>query len=63
MVRKKKIESLLSMGIGILLILILNQLAGIFPMRLDLTEERRYSVNPATRALPNFYIYRFLQAV
>ncbi len=53
MVRKKKIESLLSMGIGIMLILILNQLAAIFPVRLDLTEDRRYSVAPATRALLN----------
>ena len=51
MVNQKRIESLLRLGIGILLIVILNQLAGIFPMRLDLTEEKRYSVTPATRAL------------
>lgn len=51
MVNTKRIESLLRLGIGILLIVILNQLAGIFPSRLDLTEEKRYSVTPATRAL------------
>lgn len=51
MVNTKRIESLLRLGIGILLIVILNQLAGIFPSRLDLTEEKRYSVTPATRDL------------
>lgn len=51
MVNIKRIESLLRLGIGILLIVILNQLAGIFPSRLDLTEEKRYSVTPATRVL------------
>ncbi|MEO9964732.1 MAG: gliding motility-associated ABC transporter substrate-binding protein GldG [Reichenbachiella sp.] len=51
MVRVKQVESLLKLSIGILLIVILNQLAGLFPMRLDLTEEKRYSVTPATRAL------------
>lgn len=53
MVSHKRIESLLRLGIGILLIVILNQLAGLFPARLDLTEEKRYSVTPATRALLN----------
>lgn len=53
MVSHKRIESLLRLGIGILLIVILNQLAALFPARLDLTEEKRYSVTPATRALLN----------
>ncbi|WP_420580776.1 gliding motility-associated ABC transporter substrate-binding protein GldG [Reichenbachiella sp.] len=53
MVNHKRIESLLRLGIGILLVVILNQLAGLFPARLDLTEEKRYSVTPATRALLN----------
>ncbi|UXX78308.1 gliding motility-associated ABC transporter substrate-binding protein GldG [Reichenbachiella carrageenanivorans] len=51
MVNQKRIESLLRLGIGLLLLVILNQLAGIYPMRLDLTEEKRYSVTPATRAM------------
>nr|WP_084371007.1 gliding motility-associated ABC transporter substrate-binding protein GldG [Reichenbachiella faecimaris]SMD32345.1 gliding-associated putative ABC transporter substrate-binding component GldG [Reichenbachiella faecimaris] len=51
MVNQKRIESLLRLGIGLLLIVILNQLAGIFAARLDLTEEKRYSVTPATRAM------------
>ncbi|MEP2023512.1 MAG: gliding motility-associated ABC transporter substrate-binding protein GldG [Reichenbachiella sp.] len=53
MVNHKRIESLLRLGVGIMLIVILNQLAGLFPARLDLTEEKRYSVTPATRALLN----------
>lgn len=53
MVNHKRIESLLRLGIGILLIVILNQVAGLFPARLDLTDEKRYSVTPATRALLN----------
>lgn len=51
MVGKKQLESLLKLGIGLMLIVIVNQLAAIFPLRLDLTEEKRYSVTPATRAL------------
>lgn len=51
MVNHKRIESLLRLGIGILLVVILNQLAGLFSARLDLTEEKRYSVTPPTRAL------------
>ncbi|MEO9802479.1 MAG: gliding motility-associated ABC transporter substrate-binding protein GldG [Reichenbachiella sp.] len=53
MVSQKRIESLLKLAIGIVMIVILNQLAGLFPLRLDLTEEKRYSVTPATRALLN----------
>lgn len=51
MVAPKRLESLLRFGIGIMIIVVVNQLAGIFPTRLDLTEEKRYSVTPATRAL------------
>ena len=51
MVKMKRVESLLRLAIGVVMVVILNQMAGIFPIRLDLTEEKRYSVTPATRAL------------
>ncbi|AHM59483.1 gliding-motility associated ABC transporter substrate-binding component GldG [Flammeovirgaceae bacterium 311] len=47
----KKIEDLLWLGIGIMLLLILNVWAADHFFRLDLTEDKRYSITPATTAL------------
>jgi ABC-2 type transport system permease protein len=47
----KKIESLLRFGIGLMLLLILNVWASDTFFRLDLTEDRRYTITPATKAL------------
>ncbi|WP_236612871.1 gliding motility-associated ABC transporter substrate-binding protein GldG [Cesiribacter andamanensis] len=47
----KKIESLLRFGIGLMLLLILNVWAADHFVRLDLTEDRRYTITPATKAL------------
>jgi gliding-associated putative ABC transporter substrate-binding component GldG len=49
--KTKRIESLLQFGIGVLLIVITNQMIDRFPMRIDLTEEKRYSIAPATISL------------
>ncbi len=52
MSRNSKItEDVLKFLIGLLLLFILNQLAGHFPIRLDLTEESRFSIQPATKEL------------
>ena len=37
--------------IGLMLLVILNQLAGHFPIRWDFTEEKRFSIQPATKEL------------
>ena len=47
----KKIEDLLSFGIGLMLLLILNVWAVDHFFRLDLTEDQRYSITPATENL------------
>lgn len=45
------IEDVLKFCIGLMIVVILNQLAGHFPLRWDLTEEKRFSIQPATKAL------------
>lgn len=47
----KKIEDLLRFGIGLMLLLILNIWASDYFFRLDLTEDKRYSITPATKAM------------
>lgn len=47
----RMIRDLLTFSIGLILLLILNQLAGHFPLRWDLTEEKRFSIQPATKDL------------
>lgn len=49
--QNKKWESLLRLGIGLALLVVLNLVANRFLFRLDLTEEKRYTVQPATRAI------------
>ena len=48
MVSKKRIINLLQFAIGLMLIVILNQLINRFPYRIDLTEEKRYTISNAT---------------
>ena len=45
------IEDVLKFCIGLMIMVIINQLAGHFPLRWDLTEEKRFSIQPATKAL------------
>ncbi|GJM28875.1 MAG: gliding motility-associated ABC transporter substrate-binding protein GldG [Cyclobacteriaceae bacterium] len=45
------ITDLLKFFIGIMVLVILNQLTAQFPVRWDLTEEKRFSIQPATRDL------------
>ncbi|WP_224996445.1 gliding motility-associated ABC transporter substrate-binding protein GldG [Cesiribacter sp. SM1] len=47
----KKIEDLLWFGIGLMLLLILNVWASDNFFRIDLTEDKRYSITPATTAV------------
>ena len=47
----KRIEDLLYFGIGLMLLLILNVWASDNFFRLDLTEDKRYSITPATKNL------------
>jgi gliding-associated putative ABC transporter substrate-binding component GldG len=47
----KKVGDVLKFLIGLMLLLILNQLAAHFPIRWDLTEEKRFSIQPATKEL------------
>jgi len=44
----RKLESILKLAIGLVSIVLLNSLAGDYFFRLDLTEEKRYTVNEAT---------------
>ncbi len=46
--RQRLVEDLLKLGIGITLLVIINQLSAHFIFRWDLTEEKRYSIQPAT---------------
>lgn len=46
-------QNILQLGIGLVIIIILNQLVGMYPMRWDLTEEKRYSISPATKEVLN----------
>ena len=49
--RSQRFEDLLKFAIGVVILIILNQLASHFPKRWDLTEEKRYSIQPATKTL------------
>ena len=49
--KSKRFEVVLVFLIGLMAITILNQLAALFPVRIDLTEEKRYSISPATEFL------------
>lgn len=49
--RSKIIEDILKFFIGLMILVILNQLAAHVPMRWDLTEEKRFSIQPATKEL------------
>lgn len=51
MVNKKRLLSVLKLGIGLMCVLILNQIMAIYPIRIDLTEEQRYTMSPATEEL------------
>jgi len=51
MVSARMTTDLLKVAIGIMVLIILNQLASRFPLRWDLTEEKRYSIQPATRQM------------
>ena len=47
----RKIRDFLSFAIGITSLIIINQISHRFPARWDLTEEKRYSIQPATKDL------------
>ena len=47
----KKLGDLLLLAIGLVLAVVLNQLASAYFFRLDLTEEKRYTIKPSTREL------------
>ncbi len=47
----KVIEDILKFAISMVILVIANQLMGHFPQRWDLTEEKRYSIQPATETL------------
>ncbi len=47
----KKLHDILVLAIGLLLAIIANQLSSMYFFRADLTEEKRYSLQPSTRDL------------
>ena len=47
----KIIEDVLQFSIAVMILLILNQLGGHFPLRWDLTEENRFSIQSSTKEL------------
>ena len=49
----KRVEDLLKFGIGVMMLIILNQLLSNFFFRIDLTEEKRYTLTQPTRDLLN----------
>lgn len=49
--QNKKTGDLLLLANGIVLVILLNLLASLYPVRVDLTEERRYSIKDATKQL------------
>ncbi len=49
--KSKQFEYVLVFLIGLIGITVMNQLASRFPIRVDLTEEKRYSISPATEYL------------
>ncbi|MDQ3395691.1 MAG: Gldg family protein, partial [Bacteroidota bacterium] len=53
MVKKsnKKGEDFIILGIGVFILIIINVLAQRFPIRFDLTEEKRYTISDATKEM------------
>ncbi|MDA0195822.1 MAG: gliding motility-associated ABC transporter substrate-binding protein GldG [Bacteroidetes bacterium] len=49
--KDKSVEYWLKFAIGLMLVILINQIAAIFPVRLDLTEEKRFSISDATKQL------------
>jgi len=49
--KDKSIEYWLKFTIGLMLVIVINQIAVLFPIRLDLTEEKRHSISEATKQL------------
>ena len=47
--KSKKTGDLLLLANGILLVVLINMLASLFFVRLDLTEEKRYSIKTQTK--------------
>ncbi len=47
----KKWDDLLVLGIGIVFLILINIVANRFPLRIDLTEEKRYTISEATKEL------------
>lgn len=63
---KKKTEDWLKWIAGLLLLILINQVASIYFTRIDLTEEKRFSIKPATKELlknldEDVYIEVFLE--
>lgn len=48
-----KLQNILQLAIGLIIIVILNQIIAMYPIRWDLTEEKRYSISPATKEILN----------
>lgn len=51
MVNNRRTENILKLLIGLVLVVILNQLVAKFPMRFDLTDEKRFSISKASESL------------
>ena len=51
MVNNRRTENMLKLLIGLVLVVILNQLVAKFPMRFDLTDEKRFSISKASESL------------
>ncbi|HZY80043.1 MAG TPA: gliding motility-associated ABC transporter substrate-binding protein GldG [Cyclobacteriaceae bacterium] len=49
--KSKRLGDLLTLGNGLLLVILVNLLASFFFFRIDLTEEKRHSIKPVTKAL------------
>src|SRR5208337_3497575 len=49
----KKTSDLLTLANGIALVVLLNSLAALYFFRIDLTEEKRYTIKPQTKELLN----------
>lgn len=47
----KKWDDFILLGIGIVALILINLLAGSYPVRLDLTEEKRFTISEATKDL------------
>ena len=51
LIESKKLEHWLKYLAGILILVLINQLGSIYYTRIDLTEEKRYTIKPATKEL------------